>query len=81
MSWHSGTSFDQHAGNAIHSPVLTSPTSETDTQRKRKRSSISTPNNGELDSNGSPTTSKRHQPGVKRACNDCRQQKVRVSLR
>lgn len=85
MSWHSGTAFEPNNGGTILSPQQTSPTGtatpgELDTQRKRKRSSISTPN-GDLDSNGSPTTTKghRHQPGVKRACNDCRQQKVSQS--
>lgn len=76
MSWAAGTAFDPPGGGAVvASPQQTSPSSETDTQRKRKHSSISTPN-GDLDGSSSPSTSKRHQPGVKRACNDCRQQKV-----
>jgi hypothetical protein len=82
MSWHSGVSFDP-PGGPIQSPVQTSPadTSHTDdaSPRKRKRSSLGGVANGEDSSQPSPTTAKqRHQPGVKRACNDCRQQKVRL---
>ena len=81
MSWSAGVSFDPPG--TVQSPQQTSPTSETpgdfDTSRKRKRSSITSTPNGDVDSNGSPTTKARHQPGVKRACNDCRQQKVRYS--
>lgn len=55
--------------------------------RKRKRSEVvsesgdplNTPDGrASVGSAGSPATGKagRHQPGVKRACNDCRQQKV-----
>lgn len=85
MSWHSGTSFDP-PGGPIQSPHQTSPegTSPGDDEspRKRKRSSLAAATNGDEGSQPSPTTSKaRHQPGVKRACNDCRQQKVRVLLR
>ncbi|TKA58998.1 hypothetical protein B0A55_11239 [Friedmanniomyces simplex] len=57
--------------------------------RKRKRSSVVS-ESGEVDggslrggsvSGGSPLTGKgRHQPGVKRACNDCRQQKLRCNV-
>jgi hypothetical protein len=71
------------------SPILTS-TEGTGAQKKRKRSSALT-ENGEQDhdddlnaaagNSSSPNAlangnRQRHQPGVKRACNDCRQQKV-----
>ena len=81
MSWASGTSFDPPGAAILHgssqgaSPTGTSPADDV-SARKRKRSSISSLPNGEEAGDGSPTRS-RHQPGVKRACNDCRQQKVR----
>ncbi|KAK5713326.1 hypothetical protein LTR17_017636 [Elasticomyces elasticus] len=89
MSWSAGTGFDRPAK---HSPAQVSPTSTTpedeNTGRKRKRSSVVS-ESGDLDngslrgsvSGGSPLTGKqRHQPGVKRACNDCRQQKLRCNV-
>lgn len=71
------------------SPLATSPVADIDSAgRKRKRGSTITENGEEhgrasMDSSllggESPVTGKqRHQPGVKRACNDCRQQKVRA---
>ncbi|KAK4542886.1 hypothetical protein LTR36_006075 [Oleoguttula mirabilis] len=59
--------------------------------RKRKRGSGTSDNGNGLDHGGrasidssmvgSPVTGKqRHQPGVKRACNDCRQQKLRCNV-
>lgn len=81
MSWSSGTSFDPPgtAAAALHSPAQASlngaatPDDEA-SGRKRKRASIGTPNGED-----SPASKARHQPGVKRACNDCRQQKVGIS--
>lgn len=88
MSWHSGTAFDPQSTSLVSpqqtSPIAPSPTIESG--RKRKRSS-SRAENGDADGGdggggfaGSPASQangkQRHQPGVKRACNDCRQQKV-----
>lgn len=88
MSWHGGTAFDPQAAHLVSpqqtTPAAASPTIESG--RKRKRSS-SRAENGEADGGdasggfaGSPASQangkQRHQPGVKRACNDCRQQKV-----
>ncbi|KAF2168533.1 hypothetical protein M409DRAFT_65475 [Zasmidium cellare ATCC 36951] len=95
MSWHGGTAFDPPAAGLV-SPQQTSPTSTTpggdDHTRKRKRSENPT-DNGDPDggegaagggSAGSPQQANgnkpRHQPGVKRACNDCRQQKLRCNV-
>lgn len=74
------------------SPTSTNTPGGEEHPRKRKRSEHPT-ENGDADdgdgavrggSAGSPQTGingskPRHQPGVKRACNDCRQQKVRPS--
>lgn len=79
--WANSVSFDRPS-NVIQSPdqtslAGTSPEVDEDSPRKRKRSSLVNVSNGDDASLSSPTTSKpRHQPGVKRACNDCRQQKV-----
>ncbi|KAK5162726.1 uncharacterized protein LTR77_011209 [Saxophila tyrrhenica] len=78
-NWHSGQSFDP--AGPVQSPIQGSPSDaqqEDDlSPRKRKRSSLALQNGDD----GSPTTSKqRHQPGVKRACNDCRQQKLRCNV-
>jgi hypothetical protein len=90
MSWHGGTAFDPQQTQLV-SPQQTSPpaTSPNDNgaARKRKRSSAAVENGtpevgGEAGHGfeGSPMSTngnkQRHQPGVKRACNDCRQQKV-----
>ena len=88
-NWHSGVNAFESAGGAIvrQSPILqistndASPDGDISTGRKRKRSSVASEHDGRnsVDSSllGSPLTGKhRHQPGVKRACNDCRQQKV-----
>ncbi|KAK3114668.1 hypothetical protein LTR53_006797 [Teratosphaeriaceae sp. CCFEE 6253] len=91
MSWSAGTAFDRPTQR---SPTQTSPASTTPgdehTTRKRKRSSIVSESGGLDDDTGSlrgslgadsPITGKqRHQPGVKRACNDCRQQKLRCNV-
>lgn len=76
---------------SLASPIL----ADESGARKRKRISLATdtvdsdlPQNpgGGADSGGgtagSPTSNgkQRHQPGVKRACNDCRQQKVRSTI-
>ena len=89
-SWHSGaTAFDASGAVIVQqSPRLQTLTNdalvdgEDSNGRKRKRSSAASEHDGRasVDSSsllGSPLTGKhRHQPGVKRACNDCRQQKV-----
>lgn len=75
------------------SPSSTSPGGADEHVRKRKRSEHATENGdaeGEEEavragSAGSPQQANgngkpRHQPGVKRACNDCRQQKVCTAL-
>ncbi|KAK0255428.1 hypothetical protein LTS09_009450 [Friedmanniomyces endolithicus] len=75
------------------SPTNTTPEDVDGTEgagRKRKRSSLVS-ESGDVDegsvrggsvSGGSPLVGKqqRHQPGVKRACNDCRQQKLRCNV-
>lgn len=87
MSWHAGTAFDPPTGPygegtsafASHqSPEPTSPLSAIDSQqKKRKRSSVNVLEVPASEDGASPSSAKaRHQPGVKRACNDCRQQKV-----
>ena len=88
-NWHAGASaFDASSAAIVQqSPVLqtlpghASPDGDDSISRKRKRSSAASEHGGRgsVDSSlvGSPLTGKhRHQPGVKRACNDCRQQKV-----
>ncbi|WPH01492.1 Hypothetical protein R9X50_00433800 [Acrodontium crateriforme] len=85
MSWHSGTSFDPPTVQALQSPhqpstAATSPQDET-SHRKRKRSSATDHGVDDSPSGASPGSAKaRHQPGVKRACNDCRQQKLRCNV-
>ncbi|EME46858.1 hypothetical protein DOTSEDRAFT_70728 [Dothistroma septosporum NZE10] len=95
-SWASGTAFEASHGAGTISPQQTSPTTASPTDdgggRKRKRSSIATENVDASEvggaagaDSGSPTLSQsngkpRHQPGVKRACNDCRQQKLRCNV-
>lgn len=85
MAWHSGVSFDPPGVvAAIQSPVHASPVAASPdderSPRKRKRSSAGALQNGEDTSQDSPTTKAKHQPGVKRACNDCRQQKVSANI-
>ena len=59
-------------GNATHSSTTASPTSiKGKRSRKRESSSVS-----EQDGYEGNIGDKRRQPGVKRACNECRQQKV-----
>nr|POE99495.1 transcriptional regulatory protein sef1 [Quercus suber] len=92
MSWPSASAFDHSLPPQVRSPhdqgspVGKSPSDDVVAGHKRKRSStVATENNGEQAdnrSNGSPVSSSkpRHQPGVKRACNDCRQQKLRCNV-
>ena len=69
-----GVSFDPPG--ALRSPDTPNSPDDEDGSRKRKRSSVGTTNGGDKDT----PSKQRHQPGVKRACNDCRQQKVRSVL-
>nr|POE62812.1 transcriptional regulatory protein sef1 [Quercus suber] len=92
MSWPAGSAFDHPLPPQFRSPhdhtppAGTSPAGDLAAGHKRKRSStVATENNGEQAENGSndsPVSSSkpRHQPGVKRACNDCRQQKLRCNV-
>lgn len=69
-----------------HSPHASVTTTDDGAGRKRKRSSFADDLDGTaspgddgngLQSSPTPGSKARHHPGVKRACNDCRQQKVR----
>ncbi|SMY18721.1 unnamed protein product [Zymoseptoria tritici ST99CH_1A5] len=96
MSWHGGTAFDPQQSQLNSpqqtSPLAGSPSID-GPARKRKRSSAAaengvadhlggTPDHGYEGSPMSQThgSKGRHQPGVKRACNDCRQQKLRCNV-
>ncbi|KAK5134022.1 hypothetical protein LTR08_007027 [Meristemomyces frigidus] len=94
-SWHAGATAFEPPGAANtplqQSPVLQTspnpaqPLGEDVSGRKRKRSSVASEHGGHasVDSSivGSPLTGRqRHQPGVKRACNECRQQKLRCNV-
>ncbi len=60
-------------GDTSTSTALTSPTS-TKGRKRRVRNADSSP--GSADDGRDTNKDKRRQPGVKRACNECRQQKV-----
>lgn len=74
-----------HSAHSAHSRTYTPTTSPTSTKgggvRGRKRTLDnagleSSPGSGEGDGEGEEQDERRRQPGVKRACNECRQQKV-----
>lgn len=63
-------------GDISNHTALTSPTSTKSGRKRRVQDAESSPGSGEdgCDAN----RDRRRQPGVKRACNECRQQKVRL---
>lgn len=64
-------------GNTSTSTALTSPTS-TKGRKRRGRDGDSSP--GSAEDGRDANRDRKRQPGVKRACNECRQQKVRPPL-
>jgi len=60
-------------GNASITTALTSPTS---TKGKRRRFDDGDSSPGSAEDGYDASANRRRQPGVKRACNECRQQKV-----